>query len=303
MLLPLKAPLESGAVLIGDGAMGTELQRAGLEPGGCGDAWNLTHPDKVFGIQRAYVEAGSQLLITNTFGSNRFALARYGLESRAAELCRAGAQIARQAMGKNGWVLGDVGPCGGFLEPLGEITPEQLEESLHEQIGGLLYGGADGIILETMSAPEEVEIGIRVAREMGAPCVIASLTFDLARGIYQTNTYQTMMGVAPEQAASAAVDAGADVVGANCGRLEPGEFIEIARSFRSACDVPLMLQPNAGQPRLEGAAILYPVSPQEMATALLALTEYAQIVGACCGSTPDHIRAFSDQLSASEPKN
>ncbi len=295
---PIKEVLSSGALLVGDGGMGTELQKAGLEPGGCGDEWNLSHPEKVLAIQRAYAEAGSQLLLTNTFGSNRFVLARYELETRAAEICRAAAQTARQAAGPGGWVLGDVGPCGGFLEPLGDIKPEQLEESLREQIGALLDGGADGIILETMTALEELEAGIRVARDMGAPCVIASVAFDLVRGVYQAQDYKTMMGVAPEQAAKVALEAGADVIAANCGSsLDPRDFKFIANRFRSACDLPIMLQPNAGQPYLDGTAVVYPCSPEEMAKALWELTEFAQIVGGCCGTTPEHIRAFRKTLN------
>lgn len=295
----LKETLKSGATLVADGAMGTELQRAGLEPGGCGDEWNVLHPDRVLAIHNAYVEAGSQVLITNTFGSNRFVLARYGLESRAAEICRAGAQIARQAIRNRGWVLGDVGPCGGFLEPLGDIAPAALEDSLREQIGALLDGGVDAIILETMTALEEIEIGVRVAREMGAPCVVASMAYDRVRGLYEGPDYKTMMGVAPEQAARALVAAGADVVGANCGSgLEPRDFVHLAQRFRGACDAPLALQPNAGQPRLEGPAVVYPVAPEEFAAALVELARQAQIVGGCCGSTPAHIRAFRRALAA-----
>ncbi len=294
---PLTQVLESGALVVGDGAMGTELEKAGLGPGGCAEEWNLSHPDKVLAIHRAYVEAGSQLLLTNTFQANRFALARCGLEARAAELNRAGAQIARQAMGNRGWVLGDVGPCGSFLQPLGDLIEQQLEESLREQIEGLLYGGVDGVLLETMGALEEVEIGIRVARHLGAPCVIASLAFSITRGLYQTNAYRTVLGVEPAPAAQAAASAGADAVGANCGALEPREFLDIAQGFRSACRLPLMLQPNAGQPWRESGKLVYPLSPEEMAPQLVALTEYAQIVGGCCGTTPEHIRAFRAALT------
>src|SRR5579884_126840 len=127
--------IRDGAPLIADGAMGTELQKAGLEPGGCGDEWNLIHPDRVLKIQQEYVAAGSQCIITNTFGSNRFVLSRYDLQDRTREISLAGARIAREAIGKNGWVLGDVGPCGGFLEPLGEVTEEELTQSLRDQIG------------------------------------------------------------------------------------------------------------------------------------------------------------------------
>jgi 5-methyltetrahydrofolate--homocysteine methyltransferase len=271
--------------------MGTELQRAGLEPGGCGDEWNLSHPDRVQAIQRRYVEAGAQIVLTNSFGTNRFVLSRYGLEHRAPALARAAARNAREAAAGRAWVLGDVGPCGGFLEPLGEIAPGELEAAWRDVIAALLEGGVDGIILETMSAIDEIAVGIRVARELGAPLVIASMAYDRVRG-----GFKTMMGVDPSQGARASIDAGADVVGANCGRLEPEDFAEMAAGLRAATSAPIILQPNAGQPRLEGQAVVYPRDPASLAQALVELTRHARIVGGCCGTTPDHIRAFVDAV-------
>jgi 5-methyltetrahydrofolate--homocysteine methyltransferase len=283
--------IKERAPLVGDGAMGTELQKAGLEPGGCGDEWNLSQPERVLGIQRAYVDAGSQCLITNTFGSNRYVLSRYELESKVREIAAAGARIARAAMGDRGWVLGDVGPCGGFLEPLGEITEDDLAASLREQIGGLLGGGVDAIILETRTALDELDLGIRVARELGAPCVIASMAYDKMKD----GGYRTMMGVTPEETVEAAKSA--DVLAANCGTgLLPLDFAAIARRYRAASDKPIMLQPNAGQPRLEGTEVIYPVSPAQIAPELIALSREAQVVGACCGSSPAHIAEFARQL-------
>ena len=279
--------------LIADGAMGTELQKTGLEPGGCGDEWNLIHPDRVLHIQQAYVQAGSQCIITNTFGSNRFVLSRYDLQDKVREISLAGARIAREAIGNGGWVLGDVGPCGGFLEPLGEITEAGLTESLREQIGGLLEGGADAIIFETITALEEMELGIRVARELGAPCVIASMAYDKMKD----GSHKTMMGVTPTQTAQLVERAGADIVAANCGTgLRPIDFLGIAREYRAATSKPIMLQPNAGQPTLVGTDVIYPVSPEALAKDLLALAREAQVVGACCGSSPAHIAEFARQL-------
>ncbi len=289
----LKDALNRGERLIGDGATGTELQKAGLEPGGCGDHWNLIHSDRVLRIQQAYVAAGSEVLITNTFGSNRFVLSRYDLQSKVAEFARAGARIAREAIGDNGWVLGDVGPCGGFLEPLGDIPRDELADSLREQIGGLLAGGADAIILETITALDELEMGIQITRECGAACVIASMAFDLVQ-VGQHTGYKTMMGVTPEEAAAAAEQAGADVIGANCGaRLAPQDFKRIAAAFRSVTQRPIMLQPNAGQPELQCGTILYRTTPDEMAPKLLELFECASIVGGCCGTSPAHVAAFA----------
>ncbi len=291
--IPLKDALHRGERLIADGAMGTELQKAGLEPGGCGDEWNVTHPERVLRIQQSYVGAGTQTLITNTFGCNRFVLSRYDLQKHVREFARAGAQIARKAMGAGGWVLGDVGPCGGFLEPLGEITPSDLADSLREQISGLIEGGADSVILETITALDELELGIRIARECGAPCIIASMAFDLVK-VGDGFGYKTMMGVTPQQAATTAVRAGADVVAANCGtRLQVQDFAEIATAFRRITELPIMLQPNGGQPRLEGTEVVYPTSPEEMAPQLAALFRSANIVGGCCGTSPAHIAALA----------
>jgi 5-methyltetrahydrofolate--homocysteine methyltransferase len=296
MTLPTREPLldviRRGVPVIGDGGMGTELQRAGLEPGGCGDEWNLSHPEAVQAIQRRYVESGSQIILTNTFGTNRFVLSRYGLEERVAEIARAAAVNARAAVGTAAYVLGDIGPCGGFLEPLGEISEAELEASWRDAIGAMLAEGVDGIIFETMTALEEIVLGIRVASALGAPLIVASMSYDPVRG----GGYKTMMGVSPGEGAAACVEAGAQIVGANCGRMEPEEFEAVARAMRAATDAPLILQPNAGQPTLVGDAIVYPRDPASLAPALVVLSRHAALVGGCCGTTPAHIGAFAAAL-------
>jgi len=289
---PLLEIVWRGATVIGDGGMGTELQRAGLEAGGCGDEWNLSHPEAVQAIQRRYVEAGSQIVLTNTFGTNRFVLSRYGLEERVAEIARAAAINARAAAGTRAHVLGDIGPCGGFLEPLGEINEADLEATWRDAIGAMLAEGVDGIIFETMTALEEIALGIRVARELGAPVVVASMSYDPVHG----GGYKTMMGVSPGEGATACLAAGAQIVGANCGRMEPEEFADVARAMRAVTEAPLILQPNAGQPTLVGDAIVYPRDPASLAPALVELSRHAAIVGGCCGTTPAHIEAFAAAL-------
>ena len=281
--------LRRGARLVCDGGMGTELQRAGLEPGGPGDEWNLSHPDRVRDIQRRYVEAGARVLITNTFGANRFIHSRYGLEGHTGAIARAGAEIAREAADGRAWVMGDVGPCGGFLEPLGDVSTIELEATWREVIGAMLDAGVDGIVFETMTALEEVTLGIRIARELGAPLVLASMAYDQVRG----GGFRTMMGVSPEDGALACLAAGADVVGANCGRMEPEDFAQLAEAMRSVTDAPLILEPNAGQPRLVGDAVVYPRDPASLAPALRELSRHAALVGGCCGTTPEHIGAFA----------
>jgi 5-methyltetrahydrofolate--homocysteine methyltransferase len=274
--------------------MGTELQRAGLEPGNCGDEWNLLHPDRVTAIQRAYVEAGSEILLTNTFGTNHFVLRRYGLAADTARIARAAVRAARDAAGDRAWVLGDVGPCGGFLAPLGDVSAEALEASLRETIGAFLDEAVDGIILETMTALDELLLGIRVARELGAPLVIASMAFDRAR-----DGFRTMMGVTVPQAGQGAREAGAHMVGANCGtKLAPRDFAELGRQLHAVSSLPVILQPNAGQPVLEDDKVVYPMTPDAMAAELLDVAAVGRIVGGCCGTTPAHIAAFRRTLDA-----
>jgi 5-methyltetrahydrofolate--homocysteine methyltransferase len=278
--------------------MGTELQRAGLEPGGSGDTWNLSNPDGVRAIQRRYVEAGSELILTNTFGTNRFVLERYDLADRAAEIAAAGARLAREAAGRDVFVLGDVGPCGGFLEPLGDIAPADLRDSLASIVEALLSGGVDGIIIETMTALDEALIAVEAALACGAPVVVASMAFDTVK----TGGFKTMMGVGPEEAARALAAAGAHLVGANCGTgVTPRDFLDLAAALREGTARPLVLQPNAGQPVLVGTTIHYPGSLDGFAEDLVALAGVAAIVGGCCGSTPDHIAAFARRLGRTIP--
>jgi 5-methyltetrahydrofolate--homocysteine methyltransferase len=284
--------------LLGDGAMGTQLQRAGLEPGGCGDLWNLERPERVLDIQRRYVAAGSEIILTNTFGSNRFVLDRYDASDLVVSCNLAGAALARQAAGEQTWVLGDIGPFGGFVAPLGEHTPDDVHDAFVEQTRALLEGRVDGIMIETMTAVEEVALAIRAARSAGAPLVIASMAFDATRA-----GLRTMMGTTPEQAAEAMLVAGADALGANCGTaLKLSDFADIARRYRLvATDIVVMVEPNAGQPELVGEEIIYLESPEAMAAAIPRLVDAGvNIIGGCCGTTPEHIRAFRYELTKTE---
>jgi 5-methyltetrahydrofolate--homocysteine methyltransferase len=283
-------------VLLSDGAMGTQLQRAGLEPGGCGEAWNLDHPERILAIQRAYVEAGSDCLITNTFGASRIMLERHGEAGRAVEINRRGAELAREAFaGRAGFVLGDMGPFGGLMEPYGEIPRERVEKALKEQARALVAGKVDAIIIETQTALEELEIAIGAAREAGAPVVIGSLAFDKMLDHYEA---RTMMGVHPEGAAEFLASQGADVAALNCGTgIDMDLAADIARRYRSAAGLPVMAQPNAGQPELIDHRVVYRETPSEMAEGLPRLLEAgARIIGGCCGSTPEHIRKFREIL-------
>lgn len=280
-------------ILLSDGSIGTQLQRMGLEPGANGELWNVDHPESVKSLHRAYLEAGSRLLTTNSFRGNRLALSQYGLEARTDELNRAASALAREAAAGRAWVMGSIGPFGGFLEPLGDTRAEEAFEAFREQARALLTGGADFIIIETMTAVEEVDLAIRAAREAGAAIVFAMMTFARSR-----DGFRTMMGVSPQQAAEAMDHAGADVIGCNCGTaLEMEDHDHVVRALRSFTSKPIIVQPNAGQPELVGTEIVYRRSPESMAAKIPDLVRSgANIVGGCCGTTPEHIRLFGEKL-------
>jgi 5-methyltetrahydrofolate--homocysteine methyltransferase len=282
-------------VLLGDGAMGTQLQIAGLPSGHCGEAWNLDHPDRILKIQRAYAEAGSDLILTNTFGASRIMLNRHGEAERTADINRAGVAVARDALQGRGFVLGDIGPFGGLMEPYGEIAPADVEFAFREQARALVEAGADGIIIETQTALEELEIAIQACKEAGAPVIIGSVAFDK---MLDVDDVRTMMGVSPEHAAEFMVKHGCDVLALNCGTgIDMKTAANIVRRYRSISGLPTMAQPNAGQPVLENMKVIYKETPEEMVRGLPdVLDAGVRIVGGCCGSTPDHIRRFRQTL-------
>ncbi len=278
-------------VLLGDGAMGTQLQLAGLESGGCGEAWNLDHPERILKIQRAYVEAGSDILLTSTFGASRIMLNRHAEGERTIDINKAAVAIAREALGGHGYVLGDIGPFGGLLEPYGDIVRADVEHAFREQARALIEAGADGIIIETQTALEELEIAIAAAQEAGASVIIGSVAFDK---MVDVEDVRTMMGVSPEYAAEFMVERGCHVLALNCGTgIDMKMAANIVRRYHKISGLPCMAQPNAGQPVLENMKVVYKETPDEMAAGLPELLAAgANIVGGCCGSTPDHIRRF-----------
>jgi len=291
-----------GRVLLADGAMGTQLQQAGLEPGGCGEAWNIDRPDRVLAIQRAYVEAGSDCLITNTFGASRIMLERHGEADHVAAINEAGARIAREALGaRGGFVLGDIGPFGGLMEPYGEIARSRVEQAFREQAKALVAGGVDAIIIETQTSLEELEIAMAAAREAGAPVVIGSLAYDQ---MADEDEVRTMMGVSPEMAAEFMAARWADILALNCGTgIDMAIAADVVRRYRSVSGLPVMAQPNAGQPELLDFQVIYRETPEQMAAALPdLLSAGAAIVGGCCGSTPAHIRLFRRIIDGGSPR-
>ena len=284
--------------LLGDGAMGTQLMLAGLEQGNCGEAWNLTHPDRVLGIQRRYVDAGSDCLLTNTFGGSRIMLTRHGHADEGPAINQAAVRIARQAFGaRDGYVIGDIGPFGGLLEPFGDFTLAQVRSAFEEQASALVSAGADAIIIETQTSLEELGLGIEAAQAAGAPCIIGSMAYDVT---LDGSTFRTMMGVDPERAAEFMEERGAHIVALNCGtRMDMDRALTAVHRYRTVTYLPVMVQPNAGQPRLVSMKVVYDETPEQMVEGLPPLlTAGANIVGACCGSTPEHIRAFRKVMDA-----
>lgn len=278
--------------LVCDGAMGTQLMLAGLENGACGEMWNLTEPGRVLEIQKRYVAAGTDCLITNTFGGSRVSLGRHGHADRAREINQAGARIAREAFGDQpGYVLGDIGPLGPLMEPYGELSQADGQTALEEQARALVDGGVDAIIIETQTFLDELGLAIDAAKAAGAPCIIASLAYDLS---HDKTFYRTMMGVSPEEAAEFVEKRGAHIIALNCGTgMDMAGAAKVVRQYRNSCKLPTMAQPNAGLPVLEGGKAVYKQSPGEMAGGVPEVLDAGtNIIGSCCGSTPNHTRAI-----------
>jgi len=288
--------------LLGDGAMGTQLMLAGLEQGNCGEAWNLTHPERVLAIQRRYAEAGSDCILTNTFGGSRIMLRRHSNAEKTIEINQAGVHIAREAFGgRDGYVIGDIGPFGGLMEPYGDFMEAQVREAFNEPARALVDAGADAIIIETQTSLEELLLGICAAKEAGAPCIIGSMAYDVT---LDGSTFRTMMGVDPERAAEFMREHGADIVALNCGT---GMDMERARQaverYKRVTGLPVVVQPNAGQPKLVNMKVVYDETPEQMVQGVAPLIQAgANIIGGCCGSAPEHIRAFRRAINEYENK-
>ncbi len=283
---PLLTRLLAEAPVVTDGAWGSQFLAAGLAPGEFGEAWNLVHPERVEAVARGYVEAGSRVILTNTFRANRITLAAHGMADRMAELNRAGVEISRRAADGRALVFASMGPTGKLLV-MGNTTREELSDTYAEQAALLAAAGPDAIIFETMSDLEEAKIGVQAASRTGLP-VIACMVYDSGK-----NKDRTMMGVTPEQAARGLEEAGADVVGANCGQGPEG-YIEICRRLRAATSLPLWIKPNAGLPKLAGGKTVYQTTPEQFAACVPAILDAgASFIGGCCGTTPDFIRAVA----------
>jgi 5-methyltetrahydrofolate--homocysteine methyltransferase len=283
---------EKNKVLLGDGAWGTFMQASGLQPGDCPEFWNISHPDQILAIARSYIEAGSDWIETNSFGSSSIKLAHYGLAGKAKEINMAAASISRKAAGKGRIVAGSIGPTGKILL-MGELTEDELYQSFSEQAKGLEEGGADALIIETMSDLSEALIAVKAAKENTHCEIMVSFTF--SRTV--NDEFRTMMGISPTEAAKKMAEAGVRIIGSNCGNGIQ-DMIPVAAEIRRACpEAKIIIQPNAGQPIYKNGITTFPDSPGDMTQWLPELLKNGVcIFGGCCGTTPDHIRSFREYI-------
>lgn len=287
MTHPLIEKLLHRVPVITDGAWGTQLQARGLTPGEVPDLWNLSHPEQVASVARAYVEAGSQIILTNTFGANRFRLSDADATGQVKEINAAGVALSRQGAGKDALVFASIGPSGKLLMS-GDVSEEELQEGFAEQAEALAQAGSDGLVIETMQDLAEARIAIAAAKATGLP-VVASMVFDSGKDLDRT-----MMGTTPEQAAAALVEAGADVVGANCGQGIAGFVAICARLKAAAKGRPIWIKANAGLPTMKDGKAVYATTAEDFASYVPALLSAgANFIGGCCGTSPDFIRGIA----------
>ena len=280
--------LRDGETLCGDGAWGTQLMARGLESGDSPEGFNLSHPEVLAEVATLYVEAGADLITTNTFGGSPLNLASYGLDDRTEEINHAAVEVIRSVVGDRAYVSASIGPTGKILTPFGDTEPEVMREAFARQIAALVAAGADLLCIETMIDLREATLAVEAARSISADIpVIATMTFDpTPRGFF------TVMGVTIERACSRLVEAGADIVGSNCGN-GIDRMVEIARELIGHASVPVIIQSNAGLPENRAGELFYPESPEFKAERVGRLMDLGVgIIGGCCGTGPEHIRAL-----------
>jgi len=290
--------LQEGKRLVSDGAMGTQLQSRGYPAGDSPEAWALEHEQVLRDIHIAYVEAGANLLTANSFGATSIKLAKFGLEDQVARLNREVARVAvsvtKSYEDRELYVGGDMGPTGEFLQPLGPLSEESLFAVYAEQAEALAAGGVDYIFVETMMDVNEAVVAVKASRASSGLPVMASMSFNMAR-----KGFRTMMGNTPAQMVTALLEAGADVVGSNCGEVLAAQMPDLVREFKSAGASLVVVQPNAGIPESIDGKTVFSQSPEEMAASVPdILAAGANIIGGCCGTTPDHIRLIAQRVGA-----
>ena len=295
-MIPNTIPIKE-KILIIEGAMGTMLQKKGLKQGECSEEWNLSHPEIVTDIHRQYIEAGADIIITNTFGANPIKLKSEGLNEKMEEINVTAVALAKKAVelsrtDRKIFIAGGIGPAGEFLAPLGTFSVKDFYDNFKAQAEILVRQGADLILIETMTAIDEVEVSLKAAKESNVP-VIVSMSFNKDK---DGNNFHTMMGVSLEQLVEAATKGKADAIGVNCG-LIGNEMDEIIQCLRKLTDLPLMAEPNAGLPKLVDGKTLYNLAPEKMGELGLRLKNAgANIIGGCCGTTPAHIKAIAQAI-------
>lgn len=283
--------VKAGKTLVSDGAWGTFLQQKGMKPGECPEEWNLAHPDEVFDIAKSYIDAGADMIETNSFGGTKFKVEKYGLGDKVFELNKAAAEISRRAAGDK-FVLGSVGPTGKILM-MGDVTEEELYEAFKEQAKGLEAGGVDAIMIETMTDLDEARLAIQAAKENTNCEVFCTMTFEKT----VQGEFRSMMGVSPTEMVNTLLDAGVDLIGANCGN-GIAVMIGIVEEIRKANkEIPILVHANAGMPIYKDGETVFPESPDEMAMLVpKIIAAGANIIGGCCGTTPGHISMVREMV-------
>jgi|TARA_B100001245_G_scaffold70828_1_gene49939 5-methyltetrahydrofolate--homocysteine methyltransferase len=285
--------IKSKKIFLLDGATGTYLQNHGLEPGGCPELMNKENPDVISSMADSYFKNGSDIVLTNSFGGNRYRLSHYDLDNDVFELNKLSAMLAREKSEKyiDKYVFGSIGPTGEFLEPLGSVSEADMYDSFANQMNGLFEGGVDGFLIETQIATEETKLAIKVAKENFNVLILASAVYDKG-----PKGYFTMFGLKPKESLKIFFESGAHVVGTNCGNGSEN-MVEIAKQLRSVTDKPLIVQANAGIPKIKKQDIIYPESPEFMQEKYKDLIENKiNFIGGCCGTNSEHIRFFHELI-------
>lgn len=272
--------------------MGTMLNSAGFPSGESPEKWGLQNEAKLRAIHEAYAKAGADIILTNTFGANTIKLAKFGLAEEIDLINRAAAELAVSVADEKLYVAGDIGPSGEFMEPLGSITESQMRDAFAQQATALADGGVDLIIIETMMDLNEMKTAIKAAKSSTGLVVIASMSFNVDK-----QGFRTMMGVSPTDAASGMLEVGADIVGANCGNVEMKQMPELISEMKAAGAQYIIAEPNAGAPLVVDGETVFPQTPDEMAAGVPEVVKAgANIIGGCCGTTPEHIKAIVEKV-------